>query len=143
MTEQDRDAIESAVREADLESLRSRYVDTLSGGEQRRAHYAAMLAQNSPVLLLDESTAFMDTENETRFLEKTASLKGKKTVCAVLHDLASAVWYSDRILLLDGGTMRYFGTSEEFLRTSLPEDVFHVKRCCAETEDGQKLIFFR
>lgn len=143
LTPQDREAIESAIRETELESLRTRFTDTLSGGEQRRVHFAAMLAQDAPVMLLDESTAFMDAENEIRYLEKTASLKGRKTVLAVLHDLASAVRYGDRILLLDSGTVGFFGTAEEFLASSLPEEVFHVKRYYAEDGDGNRTLFFR
>ncbi|MBR3998216.1 MAG: ABC transporter ATP-binding protein [Clostridia bacterium] len=143
LTAEDREAIESAVRESELESMRERYADTLSGGEQRRAHFAANLAQNAPVMLLDESTAFMDAENEARYLEKTASLRGRKTILAVLHDLGAAVRYSDRILLLDGGTVRFLSTPEEFLGTFLPEDVFHVKRYEAADEDGKRVLFFR
>lgn len=143
LTPQDRAAIEIAIKEAELESMRTRFVDTLSGGEQRRAHFAAMLAQDAPVMLLDESTAFMDAENESRYLRKIASMKGRKTVLAVLHDLAAAVSYADRILLLDGGTLRFWGTSEEFLSTSLPEEVFRVKRFEAADEDGNRALFFR
>ena len=135
--------IEAAIQKTALEPLRHRYVDTLSGGEQRRAHFAAMLAQDTPVVLLDESTAFMDAENEARYLELAAAMQGQKTVLAVLHDLSAAVRYARRVIVLDEGTVCFDGTAAAFAASGIPEAVFHVRRYTAQDEHGEQALFFR
>lgn len=143
ITGADRAAVECALAETGLESMRKRYADTLSGGEHRRACFAAMLAQDTPVMLLDESTAFLDAENEARYLSKIAALKGKKTVLAVMHDLSDAVRYADRILLIDRASLCFSGTPAEFLATALPEEIFRLTRYEAVGENGERALFFR
>lgn len=95
-----------ALADAELTALSHRFVDRLSGGERMRAYLGATLAQNTPILLLDEPTSSMDAAHEHRFLSLVRRLSGEqhKTVIAVTHDLSAAFRFSDRILLLDGQT---------------------------------------
>lgn len=121
--------VDGALEAADLLELADRYVDQLSGGEVRRAYFGALLAQDAPNVILDEATAFMDADYERRFLEMACALRdGGKTVVAVMHDLSAAVRYADRILLLENGTQRFFGCTEDLLRTDLVERAFSVRR---------------
>ncbi len=139
LTDTDRERIEQAITKAELLSLRRRYVDTLSGGERRRAYLGMTLAQDAPILLLDEPTANMDLCVEAQFWQIVQSLgreKGK-TAVAVMHNLGDAVRFADRIVLLEGGTLRFSGTTEAFLSTTLAEDVMGVHRYT--TSDG---VFF-
>lgn len=140
---QDRERVEYALAETRLTSLRSRYTDTLSGGEQRRAHFAMMLAQDTPIILADESTAFMDAASESRYLEKLAALKEKRTILAVLHDLSAALRFADHILVLDGGKLCFDGSTEDFVDTTIPEDIFEVTRFTARDDAGNTALFFR
>lgn len=143
LTAEDREKIGYAIREAELEDMRLLYADRISGGEQRRAYFGMMLAQDAPVMLLDESTAFMDADHESRLLGKIAALKGKKTVVAVMHSLENALRYADQIILLDEGSLRFAGTADEILATELIEEIFHVRRYTAADCDGRSAIFFR
>lgn len=121
--------VQAAITEAELLPLKEAYVDRLSGGEVRRAYFGAVLAQDTPTILLDEATAFMDADHEQRLLRSSRALseKGKRVIC-VMHDLACAVRYADHILLLDGGRQRFFGETAALLATDLIEQSFSVRR---------------
>ena len=131
--------VEEAMRAAHLMMLRTRYVDTLSGGEKRRAYLGMTLSQDAPTMLLDEATANMDLCIEAQFWQivKKRQCEQGKTVIAVMHNLSDAVRLADRIVLLDHGTLCFAGTTEDFLMTSLPEEVLFVRRTV--TKDG---VFF-
>ena len=122
--------VEETLSAASLDALRTRYVDTLSGGERRRAYLGMTLAQDAPTMLLDEPTANLDLAVEASLwrIVKRRQTKRGRTVIAVMHDLTDAVRLADRILLLDGGAIRFSGTTADFLRTTLAEDVMSVRR---------------
>lgn len=143
LTEKDRRAVEAALTEADAAALAQRYVDTLSGGEAQRLALAMILAQNTPIALLDEPTAHMDPVYEAAFLQKLTQLKQqrKKTFLVVLHDLTQAVRYADDLLVLDGGRLVFSGTGEECLQQRVLEETFGLRRFTAE-ENGEARIFF-
>ncbi|MBQ9785008.1 MAG: ABC transporter ATP-binding protein [Clostridia bacterium] len=129
----DRAAVARAVEVADLGALADAYVDRISGGEARRAYFGALLAQDTPVLLLDEATAFMDRDRERKLLSTVRTLAdGGRTVLSVMHDLSSALAVADRILLLDGGKQVFFGTTEALLDTDLVERTLAVRRYAAD-----------
>ena len=141
---EDEQAIASAIRDADLESLADCYLDRISGGELRRAYFGMVLAQDTPLLLLDEATAFLDAEYEARLIglvRRSAAERGK-TVVAVMHSPEYALSYADRILLLSEGAVRFFGTPEELLSTGLPEEIFGLRRFTACSADGEERVFF-
>ena len=129
--------------EAQVEDLRTRVVDTLSGGERQRVALAMILAQDTPIALLDEPTAHMDLGFEAAFLKQLRLLREKnsKTFLVILHDLSMAVRYADDILVLDSGKLRFAGTVESCLEQEVLEDTFQLKRYSIE-ETGKKRIFF-
>lgn len=136
--------IENAIRTAGLEELRHCFTDRISGGEQRRAYLGMQLAQDTPVMLLDESTAFMDADHEGKFLSLLRDLcaERNKTVITVMHSMENAVRYSDQILVLDGGSLQFAGSPENLLKTALIEDIFGLKKYCAADDDGNPQTFF-
>lgn len=139
LTDRDRTAISDALRDADAGELADRYVDTLSGGERQRVALAMILAQNTPIALLDEPTAHMDQGYEAAFLRTLTHLKTerKKTFLVVLHDLTTAVQYADDLVVLDKGRLVFAGDREDCLKKQILEDVFGLKRYAAEDQ-----IFF-
>ena len=140
----DEAAILSAMRDADLESLGDCYLDRISGGELRRAYFGMVLAQDTPLLLLDEATAFLDAEYEARLvgLVRQCAAERQKAVIAVMHSPEYALSYADRILLLHGGTVRFFGTPADLLCTSLLEEIFGLRRFTARSAEGSERVFF-
>lgn len=143
LTEADRQAVEHALRDADAQELADRYVDTLSGGERQRVFLAMILAQNTPVALLDEPTAHMDLGYETTFLELLRELKTrrKKTFLVILHDLTQAVRYGDDLIVLDGGEIVFAGSREECLEGEILEKTFGLRRFTLREGDEERIFF--
>ncbi len=97
---------EDALREAGCLELAGRELGTLSGGERRRAFIARALAQQAPLLLLDEPTANLDAGAQHEVLELVADLARRGSgVVLVVHDLTLAIAYCDRLVLLDRGVV--------------------------------------
>lgn len=134
LTEKDRQAVDAALADAKAADLEGRYADTLSGGELQRVRLAMILAQNTPIALLDEPTAHMDQCHEGEFLELLTDLKRdrKKTFLVILHDLTLAAAYADDLVVLDGGEVIFAGTREDCLDGEIIETTFGVKRYTAE-----------
>lgn len=127
LRQQDRDVISRA-----MEAMRvSQFADTslceLSGGERQRVYLAMLLAQDTPVVLLDEPTTYLDIEYQLSLMELLIRLKNEgKTIIMVLHDLHQALTYSDRIIAIDENKQIHTGTPDEMLRSGILSKVFHV-----------------
>lgn len=134
LTREDQSAVDGALAEARAEELARRYVDSLSGGERQRVALAMILAQNTPIALLDEPTAHMDQHYGETFLRLLRQLgqEKKKTVLVVLHDLTLAVRYADDIVVLEEGRVIFSGTKEACLAGQILEQTFGLRRCEAE-----------
>lgn len=130
----DHAAVETAMQMACLFDIRNQYLDRLSGGELRRAYLGMALAQDTPLLLLDEATANMDIDYEASFLSllKTLPKEQNRTVISVMHNLSAAVRYADHILVVDGGSVCFFGTPDAFCISDIPKNVFHAFPVIAE-----------
>lgn len=108
----DRDAAARALARLDLLPFAHRRLGTLSGGEKQRAVVARALAQEAPVVLLDEPTAALDIGHQQQALELLDALRAESglTLVAAMHDLTLAAQYADRMLLLDSGRVVADGT---------------------------------
>lgn len=140
---EDEAAVDRALAEANAESLAQRYVDTLSGGEKQRIALAMILAQNTPIALLDEPTAHMDPAQEAAFLTRLSELKRtrKKTFLVVLHDLTLAAEFADDFVVLDGGKLVFAGTKEACLREEILEKTFGLCRYTIQNGEDSKIFF--
>jgi iron complex transport system ATP-binding protein len=124
-SERDGEAVESAMRWTETLDLRRRTYPTLSGGERGRTTLARVLAQESPILLLDEPTAALDIRHQERAMTVARSYADSGgAVIAVLHDLNLAAAYADRIALLDEGQLVGIGPPWAVLREDLLGNVF-------------------
>lgn len=143
LTDTDKQAVEAALRDADAAELAGRYVDTLSGGEKQRVLLAMILAQNTPIALLDEPTAHLDLSYEAAFLELLRKLKKerKKTFLVILHDLNLAVRYADDLIVLDGGKIRFAGTKEACLEQGVLEKTFSLRRFTLRDGAEERMFF--
>lgn len=108
--------------------LRERLYPTLSGGEQARVTLARVLAQETPVVFLDEPTASLDPRHQhlvMRLARRIAQNGG--TVLAVLHDMNLASTYADDVILLSRGRVRADGSPVDVLQPEILEEVFQAK----------------
>jgi len=117
----DHEAADAALEQLDLVPFARRRLDTLSGGERQRATLARALAQDAPLLLLDEPTAALDVGRQQQVLELVDSLRRQHglTVFSTMHDLTLAGQYADRLLLLDGGRLVAAGAAGDVLTRAL------------------------
>jgi iron complex transport system ATP-binding protein len=116
-------AVRRVLDRLDLGSLRGRDVASLSGGEAQRVVLARALAQEAPVLLLDEPTSELDVGHQQRVLELVDALRADAglTVLSTMHDLTLAGQYSEEFVLLDRGRAVARGGAADVLRADLIE----------------------
>ncbi|MEU8001346.1 ABC transporter ATP-binding protein [Catellatospora sp. NPDC049111] len=122
---------EAAVREAmavtEVSELADRFVDELSGGQRQRVWLAVALAQQTPILLLDEPTTYLDLAHQFEVLDLCAELHEQgRTVVAVLHDLNQACRYATDLVVMRGGEIVAQGAPEAVMTAELVEHVFGV-----------------
>ena len=112
----------------DSEHLADRSYPTLSGGEQTRVSLARVLAQETPVLFLDEPTASLDLRHQELVMHTLRGLADRgAVVVAVLHDLNVAARFADRVALLAEGRMFAIGTTEAVLTGPIVEAVYRQR----------------
>jgi iron complex transport system ATP-binding protein len=114
---QDRKQVAWALERTDTHELAHRLIGELSGGEQQRVLLARALAQDTPILLLDEPTAHLDLRHQSGLLNLVQELAREQhlAVLMALHDLNLVALYSDRVALLVDGRLRTVGLPDEVL----------------------------
>jgi len=117
-------AVESALAAVGMTDLRARPITALSGGERRRAMLGRALAQEAPVLLLDEPTTALDLKHRHAVLRAFAALRG--TVVLSTHDLDLAAAACPRVVMLAGGRVVADGPPGEVITVARLREVFGV-----------------
>lgn len=105
LREEDEEIVTKAIEMTRITDLAKRDISTLSDGERQKVMIARALAQHTPVILLDEPTAFLDYESKVETMKLMQSLAHNmgKIIIASTHDLDIAVRYADRMITINGG----------------------------------------
>jgi iron complex transport system ATP-binding protein len=136
-SQEDRAAVERALRRCDILELAERSIDTLSGGEWKRVRVARALAQEPRALVLDEPTASLDVRHEMELFELFRQLvDGGLAGLVITHHLNLAARFADRILLLDNGVVVADGAPLEVLRRETLSRVFEWPVAVTKWSDG-------
>lgn len=122
----DERAVERALEMTDLTEQRERPVDELSGGQRQRVWIAMVLAQDTPIMLLDEPTTYLDIAHQIDMLDLLAWLNRSegRTVVMVLQDLNQACRYASHLIAMAGGRIEAAGPPEEIVTAEMIERVF-------------------
>lgn len=132
MTTKDRAAVEKAMQVTGVARWADRDLRELSGGERQRVYLAMALAQGGDTILLDEPTTYLDVAAQFELLELLQGLAGQgKAVLLVLHDLAQALQYSDRVAVLAQGKLAAFDTPANLFSSRILDGIFGVTLCRA------------
>jgi ABC-type cobalamin/Fe3+-siderophores transport system ATPase subunit len=124
---EDERAVEDAMRAADVGDLRDRAVDELSGGQRQRVWLALALAQETPLLLLDEPTTYLDIAHQVEVLELARRLRHEgRTVVAVLHELHLAFRYAEHLVVMRDGVVVATGDPRDVVTAALVEEVYDL-----------------
>jgi iron complex transport system ATP-binding protein len=117
-----------SLEQTDLANMADRRIGELSGGEQQRVLLARSLAQDTPILLLDEPTTHLDLQHQSNLLNLVRSLSQEKDTCVlmVLHDLNLAGLYADRVALMANGGFYALGTPAEVITAQNLSAVYRV-----------------
>ena len=124
------DADEAAVRDAmtatNVAELATREVAELSGGQRQRVWAAMVIAQQTPILLLDEPTTYLDIAHQVELLDLLAELNAERgtTVVMVLHDLNLACRYAHHIVAMKSGHVIAQGTPQDVITAEVVDEVF-------------------
>lgn len=118
-------AVNRALAQAGVEELAERGTDALSGGEWQRVRIARALAQETPALVLDEPTTFLDVAHEMAIFELLSSLaRSGLAVLLVSHQLNLVARFADTIVLLDEGKVAASGAAEEVMNAERLEAIY-------------------
>lgn len=124
-TSRDDALIRDAMERADVQMFAGRRTDELSGGEWQRVRLARALAQDTPILLLDEPTTFLDIAHEMSTFETLArEARSGRTVVLVSHTLTLVARFADQMVLMRGGTIAAAGAPREVMQASILESVY-------------------
>jgi iron complex transport system ATP-binding protein len=140
--DEDETAVAAAMAETEVTEFAGRTYSTLSGGERARAALARVLAQRTPVLLLDEPTAALDLRHQDLVLSvAVARAAAGAGVLAVLHDLNLAAAYADRVAVVADGRLRACGSPESVLTSELLSEVYQREvEVLAHPRSGAPLV---
>ena len=126
-SKRDLEIAQEAMKIMGITELRDMTLSQLSGGMRQKVYIAMALAQQSPVILMDEPTTFLDITQQLLFTESARDLaKDNKIVIMVLHDLLLALKWSDEIVVMHEGKAIFNGTPEEVIASGTIEKVYGV-----------------
>lgn len=142
---EDAEMVTEAMRLTHVDDMADRLVDTLSGGQRQRVWIALALAQDAPVLLLDEPTTFLDIAHQVETLRLLDRLRAEgRTIVAVLHDLAHAARFATHLVAMKDGRVVASGRPAELLTEELIAEVFGLRcRVIADPDTGTPVVLPR
>ena len=114
-TKNDQDVTKRCLEVTEILHLADRRLDQISGGERQRVFLARALAQETPVMLLDEPTSFLDMKHQVGIYDllKKMQVEDGKTIVTIIHDINLARQYCDKVLLLGNGGEYILGQPEQ------------------------------
>lgn len=143
LTALDHEKIHEALRYMDLEDYKGRFLDELSGGQKQRAYIAAILAQDTDYILLDEPLNNLDMKYASEMLKILRRLVDEKhkTIVIVIHDINFASCYSDHLILLKEGALAAEGQVSEIMKAEVLEPIYEMPFKVYEM-DGKSLCSY-
>jgi iron complex transport system ATP-binding protein len=140
-SQHDLEIADEAMRMLGIEHLRQKAYTKISGGERQLALVARAIAQQTPVLMLDEPTSHLDFRNQQMVLSKVRAIAREKnlTVLCTLHDPNLTLLYADHVIVLRAGCVLASGAPDQVITEERLEEVYGIA-VCAGWNNGVKVI---
>jgi iron complex transport system ATP-binding protein len=141
--ENDKYLVNNALELTETAHLKDRELDQISGGERQRVFIARAIAQDTPILVLDEPTSSLDLKHQVGIYDllKKMQIEQGKTVIIVTHNINLAAQYCDMAMLLSSGCF-YIETPEDIYKKNLISTVFGIEGTSIEV-DGRRVFIPR
>lgn len=138
---QDREKIERAMKITGITELKDKQLNKLSGGQIQRVWLAMALAQDTGVLFLDEPTTYLDISYQIQILKIIQKLQAdlNLTVIMVLHDINQALYYSDELIAMQGGSVIANGRPQNIINKELIKKVYDMEPVIKNV-DGKQFV---
>lgn len=143
-TKEDKIQVQDALNILGIEKYKYKNIKELSGGERQKVYIAMVLAQDTEIVFLDEPTTYLDINHQLEILEIVKQLKKMgKTVVMVIHDLNSALTYSDRVCLMDKGEIIIYDEPQVVYESRQIDKIFNVNcfEVCASEKYNRQYVF--
>jgi iron complex transport system ATP-binding protein len=125
---EDRKIVAKAMATVDVQAFARKQVSTLSGGQQQRAFIAMCIAQDTPCILLDEPTSFLDIRYQYDVLCLLSQLHQQGRTCVVvLHDIQQAARFADHLIVMRDGGIYAQGKPQDIVTQSMLHDVYNIE----------------
>lgn len=139
----DRQIAWQAMVDTGVEAMADKPLAALSGGERQKVYLAMMLAQDTPVVLLDEPATYLDIRHQLEILNLMGNMRQRgKTVLAVMHDLNQALEIADRVCLMDAGRIVALDAPKAVIKSGEIDRVFGVRTRRMADEAGREYYRF-
>lgn len=144
LTDEDYEKVDRAIEFLDLKDIQGSFIDELSGGQKQRAYMAMVVAQDTEYVLLDEPLNNLDMKHSVQTMRTLRKLADElnKTIIIVLHDINFASHYSDYIVALKHGKVKYYGTTENIINENVLKDVFDLPITICEINKKRVCNYF-
>ncbi len=147
LTDEDNRYIDQAIEYLKLSDIEDCYINELSGGQKQRAYIAMVIAQDTEYILLDEPLNNLDMKHAVEIMKILRNIVDElgKTVVIVIHDINFASCYSDRIVALQDGKIKYHDDTDKIINTKVLNEVFDMefnvhhlggKKICTYYQEG-------
>ena len=144
LSDTDHTIVEQAIQETAIEELRDKNLKSLSGGEQQRVILARAIAQDAPVMILDEPTSHLDLNYQLGMLSMVRNLSREKNIAVlmVLHDLNLAARFADEIVILEKGIVISSGDPAAVLTEPILTSVYKVPMSVSKMDSNPYPVIF-
>lgn len=141
----DHQIVMETLQKLNLDKWKNRFIDELSGGERQKVLIAKALAQNTPMIFLDEPTNNLDIRYQIELYEllKYLTQKEGKNICVVEHDLNLAARYGDFMYVMQNGEFKACGIPENIITEELLSSVYKIDAAIENTLFGIKINVHR
>ncbi|MCV3753977.1 ABC transporter ATP-binding protein [Ureaplasma zalophigenitalium] len=142
LSQKDKEIIQSVMHAMQIEHLKDKFMQDLSGGQRQKIVLALALVQDTPIILLDEPTTYLDIKNQYELLEtlKQLQIKHQKTIIAILHDINQAMQFSDYIYVLKDGEVLFNGTPNNIINQESLKTAYNIDASIFQTPDNERVV---